>query len=104
MGGNIKIQMNPRPRDIVKERIQLGMELRDCMHCKFFYGNSRQCIAKKCTVAEKKRSALDKSSKCYGCLYRQSENYCFPCMKELLGMSGEKYEQRKTLLEEREYG
>lgn len=104
MEGKIKIQINPKSKDVVMKRIQLGMDLKDCMHCKFFYGNSRQCIAKKCTGEEKKHSEQDKSDKCFGCHYRQSENYCFPCMKELLGMSGGADKQEKTILEEKEDG
>lgn len=102
MEGTVKIQMNPKPRVAIIERIQLGMDLRDCMHCKFFYGNSRQCIAKKCTREEKKRSEPDRNSKCFGCLYRQSESYCFLCMKELLGTSDEACKQKETILKQEE--
>lgn len=104
MEGKIKIQINPKSKDVVMKRIQLGMDLKDCMHCKFFYGNSRQCIAKKCTREERKKPEQDRSNKCFGCHYRQSENYCFPCMKELLGISSEEYKCAKTILEEKEDG
>lgn len=27
----------------------------------------------------------EQSTKCFGCPYPQSERYCFPCMKKILG-------------------
>lgn len=43
----------------------------------------------------------DKGSKCYECPYRQSERYCFPCMKKLLGYE-EKKTENETMLEQGE--
>lgn len=59
-------------------------ELRECMSCKYFWGNNHQCLLKVCYKEEKSNKEKKIPPKCIGCAYRQSENYCFPCMKDLL--------------------
>ena len=73
-------------KGIIKVQAKLEKDLRSCMRCKFFYGNNRQCLLTKC-VNEKSKAEIKESSKediCFECPYRQSEGYCFPCMKKLL--------------------
>ncbi len=64
----------------------LDRELKSCMKCKFFWGNNHMCALKKCYKDKKKPipQNTDKKSECDGCTYKQSEGYCFPCMKKLL--------------------
>ena len=65
MGINVRVQKSPKPTDIVVAEAKLERDLKSCMRCRYFHGNNRQCIAKKCVP--------------------HTEGYCFPCMKELLG-------------------
>ncbi len=68
---------------------KLERDLKSCMRCKFFYGNSNRCINnKKCSgrITDKQKAAQEekKNSECYGCPYGKGKDYCFPCMKKLL--------------------
>lgn len=71
-----------------RERKQFDRELRDCMKCRFFWGNNHRCELERC-YKEKKQVVDDvrKPSKCDGCGYSNGD-YCFPCMKDLLGKRG----------------
>lgn len=69
---------------------KLERDLKSCMRCKFFYGNNNRCINnKKCSgrITDKQKAAQEekKNSECYGCPYGKGKDYCFPCMKKLLG-------------------
>lgn len=61
-------------------------DLKSCMRCKFFYGNNSQCLTRKCVREEREPEIMeeDKTSVCFECPFRQSEKYCFPCMKKIL--------------------
>lgn len=87
MGINVRVQNAPKPDGIIASQVKLEKDLRSCMRCKFFYGNNSQCLAKKCVREESKPEIMeeDKRSLCFGCSYRQSEKYCFPCMRKILG-------------------
>lgn len=86
MGINVRVRKYPKTKDAFIMQTTLEKDLRSCMHCRFFYGNNRQCIASRC-VKEQGEMKLesDRNSPCRGCPYKQAERYCFPCMKELLG-------------------
>ncbi|BCJ96373.1 hypothetical protein acsn021_39420 [Anaerocolumna cellulosilytica] len=69
-----------------KKKYELERDLKSCMKCKFFWGNSHGCSRKQC-YKEKRQPVAEndqKKKECEGCAYRQSERYCFPCMKKLL--------------------
>ena len=77
---------------VERERRRFDRELRDCMHCKFFWGNNHRCAMNKCcktkqeTVTEKKKPEIKKpASECDRCPYNNGSGYCFPCMKKILG-------------------
>lgn len=86
MGINVRVQNAPKPDGIIAAQVKLEKDLRSCMCCKFFYGNNSQCLAKKYVKEESKSEIMeeDKESLCFGCPYRLSEKYCFPCMREIL--------------------
>ena len=86
MGINVRVQDAPKPNGIIAAQVNLEKDLKDCMRCRFFYGNNSQCLAKKCVREESKpeTAEADKESQCFGCPYRQSEKYCFPCMRDIL--------------------
>lgn len=69
-------------------KANLEKNLRSCMSCRFFGGSSRQCIAERCVEEEESQQIVkeEKKDECFECPYRQSERYCFPCMKKILGL------------------
>lgn len=71
---NVRIQKAPKPDAVITVQVSLEKDLKSCMRCAFFYD----------------------------CPYRQSERYCFPCMKKLLGRTG--METEKFVLEEEQDG
>lgn len=85
MGINVKVRKYPKAKDVITAEALLERDIRSCMRCRFFH-NSRQCIASECVkVAEKPLAEeVSRESQCFGCPYRQTEKYCFPCMKKLL--------------------
>lgn len=69
----------------LSEEEKLDKDLKECMRCKYFWGNNNRCRKSKC-YKEKKFPGVDKpASECDGCPYNKGEGYCFPCMKKLLG-------------------
>lgn len=66
-----------------EETDKIDKELRSCMKCRFFWGNDNRCINSNC-YKKKKKQQIIVNSKCDGCLYKQMDGYCFPCMKDLL--------------------
>ena len=90
MGINVRMQNAPKPDGIITAQVKLENDLRSCMRCQFFHGNNRQCLAKKCVKEEKKQTEITVEEKaeinCFGCPYPHTEGYCFPCMKEILGL------------------
>lgn len=85
MGTNQKKNKSKKPDKAERERKRFDRELRDCMHCKFFWGNNHRCVINKCCKANQKNVKEKKiPEKCVGCPYKQSNDYCFPCMKDIL--------------------
>ena len=84
MGINVRVQNAPKLSEIIAAQVKLEKDLRSCMRCRFFYGNNSQCLAKKCIREESRPRITEQADMCFGCPYRQSETYCFPCMKKLL--------------------
>lgn len=87
MGINVRVQNAPKPDAVITARVNLERDLRRCMSCRYFYGNNSQCIKSDCVKKDSKHGIMEQNreNKCFGCPYRQSEQYCFPCMKKLLG-------------------
>ena len=86
MGINVRVQNAPKTDEIITAQVNLEKDLRSCMRCRFFYGNNSQCLAKKCVKEESRPEITGQDTKdmCFGCPYRQSERYCFPCMRMIL--------------------
>lgn len=89
MGINVRVQKPVNKGKVILCHAKPYQDLQECLHCKYFYGNSRQCIVQDCT---KKTAGVqvqeDKDSPCYGCPYKKQEGYCFPCMRRILGKNG----------------
>lgn len=87
MGNKQKNQVSSE-KSRIKEK-ELEKELKACMHCKFFWGNSHRCAMKKCYKDDKESKIKENESKmpdkCSDCPYGNPNGYCFPCMKDLLG-------------------
>ena len=77
---NVKVQKSPKPTDIVVAEAKLERDLKSCMRCRFFHGNNRQCILKKCVKEEKKQPEItekEKQSKCFGYSLTMDTRFCF---------------------------
>ena len=86
---NVRVQKLVKQEKIVRFHAKMDQNLQECLHCRYFYGNSRQCIAQHCTTEMAGlQGQADKDSPCYGCSYKKQEGYCFPCMKRILGKDG----------------
>lgn len=83
---NYKQKKSSKLSKAEREQKRFDRELKDCMHCKFFWGNNHRCAISKCHKS-KSKSVQEKRlpEKCVGCPYKQSDGYCFPCMKDILG-------------------
>lgn len=81
---NITVQKPKKHENRNVLEVKLEKDIRECMRCRYFYGNSRQCLAEEC-VKDTQQIKPDRDSQCLCCPYRQSESYCFPCMKKMLG-------------------
>lgn len=99
MGINVKVQKATKLKDIVVEEAKLEKDLKSCMRCKYFHGNNRQCILKKCIKEDdiQKITEEDRENKCFGCPYPHMEGYCFPCMRDILGLL-----KKKPIVDEQE--
>ncbi len=86
MGINVRGQNAPKPDGIIAAQAKFENDLRSCMQCRFFYGNNSQCLARKCVKEESKPEIAEQGREdmCFGCPYKQSDKYCFPCMKKIL--------------------
>lgn len=107
MGINVKVQKSPKPTAVIVAHAKLDRDLKSCMRCRFFYGNKSQCIAKKCVKEDLKPivTEQEKEDICFGCPYRQSERYCFPCMRRLLGHKGKETQNNSDFkMEEKDDG
>lgn len=65
-------------------------DLRECMQCKHFHGNSSRCLTTNCVKMEEKNNNAVTISKCVDCPYGRGKTVCFPCMLELLGVNKHK--------------
>lgn len=52
MGINVRVQDAPKQKGIIAAQVKLEKDLRDCMRCKFFYGNNSLTSASKRLVAK----------------------------------------------------
>lgn len=84
------IRKYPKREDAIKAKGILERDIKSCMHCRFFH-NSRECIANECVKLTENPKPVEgiRESQCLDCPYKQSERYCFPCMKKLLGRTEE---------------
>ena len=61
-------------------------DLKSCMKCHYFWGNDSRCMNSQCY--KEKKAAVKPEPKevneCTDCPYKQSNSYCFPCMKKIM--------------------
>lgn len=60
---NVRVQKSPKSLDVIEVQAKLERDLRSCMRCRFFYGNNRQCIAKKCVKQDAQPKAVEQKKK-----------------------------------------
>lgn len=73
-----------RIKSQIKAEGKFASDLKSCMRCKYFFGNSSQCIKRNC-VKQKVKPKETIKSECNECPYKKDGKYCFPCMKKILG-------------------
>ena len=69
---------------VEREERKFNKDLKDCMRCKFFWGNDSRCINSNCFKEKRKEPEKTVRSECTDCSYKQGDGYCFPCMKKIL--------------------
>lgn len=85
MGANFKSLSKKVKCQVTSDVEQIERDLKACMQCHYFYGNDSRCINSTCYREKKKEVVKDVEGICDDCPYKQEGNYCFPCMKKLLG-------------------
>lgn len=83
--GTVQKKFSKQRRKRLSKEEQFDKDLKECMKCKFFWGNDNRCIRKKCYKEEKKPVAVKEASLCDECPYNNGNGYCFPCMRKILG-------------------
>lgn len=83
-GGTVEKRDKHKKRRFVSPEEKLERELKDCMHCRFFWGHNNRCANGTCCKPSKKKEQK-LPTECVGCPYYQGNGYCFPCMRKLIG-------------------
>lgn len=82
--GTVEKRDKHKKRRFVSPEEKLERELKDCMHCRFFWGHNNRCANGTCCKPSKKKEQKH-PTECVGCPYYQGNGYCFPCMRKLIG-------------------
>ncbi len=82
--GTVEKRNKHKKRRFVSSEEKLERELKDCMHCRFFWGHNNRCATGTCCKPSKKKEQK-LPTECVGCPYYQGNGYCFPCMRKLIG-------------------
>lgn len=77
--GTVEKRDKHKKRRFVSPEEKLERELKDCMHCRFFWGHNNRCANGTCCKPSKKKEQK-LPTECVGCPYYQGNGYCFPCM------------------------
>lgn len=83
--GTVQKKYKKQTRKPLSPEAKLEKDLKQCMRCKYFWGNDSRCIRSSCYKEKKKTEVEMPKSECDDCPYKQGEGYCFPCMKKILG-------------------
>ncbi|MEF9998918.1 MAG: hypothetical protein RR717_07590 [Lachnospiraceae bacterium] len=84
----MKVKKNANHKMSAAERAErnIDRDIKSCMKCHYFWGNDHRCVNSKC-YKEKKIAVKPEPqnvSECTDCPYKQSDTYCFPCMKKIM--------------------
>ncbi|MCB6630386.1 hypothetical protein [Coprococcus eutactus] len=82
--GTVEKRDKHKKRRFVSPEEKLERELKNCMHCRFFWGHNNRCANGTCCKPSKKKEQK-LPAECVGCPYYQGNGYCFPCMRKLIG-------------------
>lgn len=82
--GTVEKRDKHKKRRFVSPEEKLERELKDCMHCRFFWGHNNRCANGTCCKPSKKKEQK-LPTECVGCPYYRGNGYCFPCMRKLIG-------------------
>lgn len=80
-----KKNTNPKLNEAEKAERKFDRDLKSCMKCHYFWGNDSRCMNSKCYKEKTAKNPEPKEkSECTDCPYKQSDSYCFPCMKKIM--------------------
>lgn len=74
--GTVEKRDRHKKQRYVSQEKKLERELKDCMHCKFFWGHNNRCANGTCCKPSKKKEQK-LPAECVGCPYYQGNDYCF---------------------------
>ena len=75
--GTVEKRNKHKKRRFVSPEEKLERELKDCMHCRFFWGHNNRCANGTCCKPSKKKEQK-LPTECVGCPYYHGNSYCFP--------------------------
>lgn len=68
--GTVQKKYSKQQKKRLSSEAKLERDLKDCMRCKYFWGNDSRCIRSKCYKEEKKPEVEKTKSECDGCPYK----------------------------------
>ena len=72
--GTVEKRDKHKKRRFVSPEEKLERELKDCMHCRFFWGHNNRCANGTCCKPSKKKEQK-LPTECVGCPYYQGKSY-----------------------------
>lgn len=70
--GTVEKRNKHKKRRFVSSEEKLERELKDCMHCRFFWGHNNRCATGTCCKPSKKKEQK-LPTECVGCPYYQGK-------------------------------
>lgn len=81
--GTVEKRDKHKKRRYVSPEEKLERELKDCMHCRFFWGHNNRCANGTCCKPSKKKEQK-LPTECVGCPYYQGNPDCFDLVEWVL--------------------
>ena len=81
--GTVEKRDKHKKRRFVSPEEKLERELKDCMHCRFFWGHNNRCANGTCCKPSKKKEQK-LPTECVGCPYYQGKCYSYKNVKSII--------------------
>jgi len=79
MGINVRVQKPVNKGKVILCHAKPDQDLQECLHCKYFYGNSRQCIVQDCTKKTARNTGKLKACTCLSYIFILKRPVAFSC-------------------------